>query len=179
MKLLTTFIFVGLLFMLVGCNSANVAQNSLLIRSGSNLATATALLTVKPEDRVNAAREIYDIAAAVNKASADQTDLSGVDTIAEEYLSKWDSPYKVVVGALFKTIEQYIQDYLQNNYASATADDRVKALRAFLLAASAGVQDGSLPYAQGLPAMRYAVRKSGLKGIVVESHDWVKPPSKK
>lgn len=170
---------------LMGCQPGTqswdqiILANQQLVKSSAQLATATSMLSIAQADRPAAARLTYEIAVAIEKASAEQVDLSGVDAIAQKYLAQWDSPYKVIVGALVNTLEVIVQSYIQAFFANAPNDTKIAALQAFLKSASQGVEAGSFPYAQGIPqaqpvvAMKATVKAT--KTISVVPLVWTQP----
>jgi len=169
---------------LMGCQQTGtqtwdqiIVANQPLIRSATQLATATAMLSVAEVDRPAAARLVYEIAVAVEKVSATQTDLSGVDAIAQQYLAQWNSQYKVVVGVLVNTLEVTVQGYIQAFFANAPNDVKIKALQALLQSASQGVEAGSLPYTQGVPQVPTVVKMTlkATKEINVVPFVWNQP----
>jgi hypothetical protein len=166
---------------LTGCQSTFqtwdqiIIANQSLIKSAAQLATATAMLSVIEADRPAAARLSYEIAVAIEKASATQTDLSGVDAIAQQYLSQWNSPYKVVVGSIVNTLETIVQSYIQSFFANAPNDTKIKALQSFLQSASQGVESGSLPYTQGFPQVPTTKTLKLTKTITVVPFIWNQP----
>lgn len=151
-----------------------ILKNQTAIRSVSQFSTAMSLASIESvKDRTQAARSTYEIATAINKASGTQTDLSGVNQIAEQYLNQWNSPYKPVVGSAINLLSTTVQSWIDTYYASADADTRLKALRALLLYASQGAMDGSLPYTQAsLSTMKMTAQPPPKNPIVVKPLDW-------
>ena len=179
MKKLFAPILIVALF-LTGCNttgtlSSQIAKDAPLVQVASQLATQAALLNVSPANRVSDAQEVYTVAAAINAAAATQTDLSGVNAIAQQYIAQWNSPDKVMVGALVTTLTGMVQTYVNNNYSSYSPIDQITAMRALLTAASAGAEAGSLPYCQAVPSLSKGLKAVAPGKIVVTPFVWTKP----
>ena len=135
--------------------NGSVLQNQAAIRATTGLATSLAMLQVEPKDRVDAARLTYEISKSISDASESGfTDLSSIDALAQDQLAKWNSPYRVVVGTLIKSVVGITQNYIDNYYKNNAPEERTKALNALIFAAASGISDGSLPYTQGIPKVQ-------------------------
>jgi hypothetical protein len=129
-----------------GCTTVNgrpvndvVQEHKALVELSSTVIATTALNVVKEADRVEVATVMLSVATAVQDLVKADADLTRVESLIDARLQAWNSPYKNTVAVAVKSALNYVEGILRDNYADATPDARLAALRILADAASRGV----------------------------------------
>lgn len=183
MKGISSFFICTMLALAGGCavqpgSSAPVINDQFTIDSASLSTTAalTALGASEPVAQAPAARDVYEVANAVNQAAKTGISLADVQALAQSYLTKWNSPYDALAGKLVNMIFDQIAAQVP---ATTQPSSSILAGTAQELAIdlSQGVMNGSLPFAGGVPAatLMGAENRPGLV-ITVRHYEWKPNP---
>lgn len=132
----------------------------------------TAIGYTQPTAQAPAARDIYEVASAVNQAVKTGVTLQDVQSLVNSYLTQWKSPFDAwagqAVNLVYTDISQQFPATTQPSAGLLNGNAQELAIDL-----TQGIMNGALPFAGGIPtaALMGAELDRGLR-IVVRHYEW-------